>query len=252
VEHLPRRLRPGSGSVDPVAEHRVSQALQVQPDLMLAPGLERELEQRRRRSEALADDEVRHRVAGRLAGAGEAPAAGHVGIGNRRIDGAGVVLRRAVHQRQVLAIEAVRAEQFAPGLVRLARQGDGHAIRAVDGVSFWLERGRVLGIAGESGSGKSTLANLLVGLERPTGGLIRMGGRDLARLRGAELLAFRRQVQMVFQDPFASLNPRFTVRRTVEEPLVIHGVGDRASRLARAPICSRMRPTRICSLPSAP
>jgi peptide/nickel transport system ATP-binding protein len=111
---------------------------------------------------------------------------------------------------------------------------DGHAIRALDGVSFRLERGRVLGVAGESGSGKSTLANLLVGLERPTGGVIRIGDRDLAHLRGADLLAFRRQVQMVFQDPFASLNPRFTVRRTVEEPLVIHGIGDRTSRLVRA------------------
>lgn len=111
---------------------------------------------------------------------------------------------------------------------------DGHAIRALDGVSFRLERGRVLGVAGESGSGKSTLANLLVGLERPTGGVIRIGDRDLAHLRGADLLAFRRQVQMVFQDPFASLNPRFSVRRTVEEPLVIHGIGDRASRRVRA------------------
>ena len=115
----------------------------------------------------------------------------------------------------------------------MPRHDDGDAIRALDGVSFRLERGRVLGVAGESGSGKSTLANLLVGLERPTGGLIRIGDRDLSRLRGADLLAFRRQVQMVFQDPFASLNPRFTVRRTVEEPLVIHGLGDRASRLAR-------------------
>lgn len=116
----------------------------------------------------------------------------------------------------------------------LGRRDDAHAIRAVDGVSFRLERGKVLGMVGESGSGKSTLANLLVGLERPTGGRIRIGDRDLAHLRGPELLAFRRQVQMVFQDPFASLNPRFTVRRTVEEPLVIHGLGDRASRLARA------------------
>ena len=116
----------------------------------------------------------------------------------------------------------------------LTRPRDDHGIRALDGVSFRLERGRVLGVAGESGSGKSTLANLLVGLERPTGGLIRVGDRDVAGLRGRDLLAFRRQVQMVFQDPFASLNPRFTVRRTVEEPLVIHGIGDRVSRLTRA------------------
>lgn len=117
-------------------------------------------------------------------------------------------------------------------LVMSRHDGD-HGIRALDGVSFRLQRGRVLGVAGESGSGKSTLANLLVGLERPTGGLIRIGDRDLSGLRRAELLAFRRHVQMVFQDPFASLNPRFTVRRTVEEPLVIHGLGDRRARLAR-------------------
>jgi oligopeptide/dipeptide ABC transporter ATP-binding protein len=116
----------------------------------------------------------------------------------------------------------------------LGRRDDAHAIRAVDGVSFRLARGKVLGLVGESGSGKSTLANLLVRLERPTGGLIRIGDRDLAHLRGTELLLFRRQVQMVFQDPFASLNPRFTVRRTVEEPLVIHGIGTRGARLARA------------------
>ncbi len=109
--------------------------------------------------------------------------------------------------------------------------GSGTVVRAVDGVSFAVSPGRVLGIAGESGSGKSTLANLLVGLEQPTAGEIRIGGRALGRKPDA---AFRRSVQMVFQDPFGSINPRFTVGRTVEEPLLIHGLGDAAERHRRA------------------
>jgi peptide/nickel transport system ATP-binding protein len=109
--------------------------------------------------------------------------------------------------------------------------GGGTLVRAVDGVSFEVAPGRVLGIAGESGSGKSTLANLLVGLEHPTAGEIRIDGRAVGRKPDA---AFRRAVQMVFQDPFGSINPRFTVGRTVEEPLLIHGLGSVAERHARA------------------
>ena len=109
--------------------------------------------------------------------------------------------------------------------------GAGTEVRAVDGVSFAIAQGRVLGIAGESGSGKSTLANLLVGLEQPTAGAIRIDGRALGRKPDAD---FRRAVQMVFQDPFGSINPRFTVGRTVEEPLLIHRLGSAAERRARA------------------
>ncbi len=96
---------------------------------------------------------------------------------------------------------------------------------ALDSVSFRLERGRVLGLAGESGSGKSTLANILVGLEQPTSGRVSFDGIDLAGLQKSGRREFHRHVQMIFQDPYASLNPRFTVRRTVEEPLIIHGAG---------------------------
>jgi peptide/nickel transport system ATP-binding protein len=112
-----------------------------------------------------------------------------------------------------------------------ARRGDVHAVR---GVSLAVDSGRVLGIVGQSGSGKSTLASLILRTEAPTSGRILWHGRDISGLRGAELRAFRRSVQMVFQDPFASLNPRFSVGRTVEEPLLIHGLGDRAARRARA------------------
>ncbi|WP_342643809.1 oligopeptide/dipeptide ABC transporter ATP-binding protein [Rhodoligotrophos ferricapiens] len=107
-------------------------------------------------------------------------------------------------------------------------------VRAVDGISFTLMPGSVLGIAGESGSGKSTLANLLVGLEQPTSGEIYLRGELASGMSNAARRIFRRHVQMVFQDPFSSLNPRFTIGRTVEEPLVIHGEGDAASRRARA------------------
>ena len=128
--------------------------------------------------------------------------------------------------------QAVEVRGARKDFVRSRRLlGHGTVTRAVDGVSFSIAPGRVLGIAGESGSGKSTLANLLVGLEQPSGGEVRVGGRALGRRPDA---AFRRGVQMVFQDPFGSVNPRFTVGRTVEEPLLIHGVGDAAERRHRA------------------
>ncbi|MFC4060315.1 ABC transporter ATP-binding protein [Planomonospora corallina] len=96
------------------------------------------------------------------------------------------------------------------------------AIRAVDGVSFDLRRGETLGIVGESGCGKSTLARLLMGLERPTSGSVRIGGRDITRASGAELKGIRRNIQMVMQDPYTSLNPRMTVGDIVGEPYEIH------------------------------
>lgn len=95
-------------------------------------------------------------------------------------------------------------------------------VRALDDISFGLERGRVLGLVGESGSGKSTLANVLVGLEAPTSGKMLFQGRDIATFSHPEKRSFHGQVQMVFQDPYASLNPRFTIRQTIEEPLIIH------------------------------
>ncbi|MGP4000934.1 ABC transporter ATP-binding protein [Streptomyces sp. 8N706] len=96
------------------------------------------------------------------------------------------------------------------------------AVRAVDTVSFDLMRGETLGIVGESGCGKSTLAKLLVHLERPTSGRIRFRGEDVSRLSGRALKAVRRNIQMVFQDPYTSLNPRMTVGDIVGEPYEIH------------------------------
>ncbi|MFJ9406029.1 ABC transporter ATP-binding protein [Streptomyces sp. NPDC101393] len=96
------------------------------------------------------------------------------------------------------------------------------AVKAVDGVSFTLHKGETLGIVGESGCGKSTVAKTLVGLERPTAGQIRYRGEDISTLSGRALKAVRRNIQMVFQDPYTSLNPRMTVGDIVGEPYEIH------------------------------
>ncbi|MFJ2112439.1 MULTISPECIES: ABC transporter ATP-binding protein [unclassified Streptomyces] len=96
------------------------------------------------------------------------------------------------------------------------------AVRAVDGVSFDLAPGETLGIVGESGCGKSTVAKMLVNLERPTSGTIRYKGEDITRLSGRAMKAVRRNIQMVFQDPYTSLNPRMTVGDIIGEPYEIH------------------------------
>ncbi|MGH2558975.1 MAG: ABC transporter ATP-binding protein [Thermomicrobiales bacterium] len=106
-------------------------------------------------------------------------------------------------------------------------------VRAVNGVSFDVQRGEILGVAGESGCGKSTTAKLLLKLFEPTSGSIRIDGQELASLKGGELKAFRRRAQLMFQNPYESFSPRFTILRAVSEPLIIHGLGDAAERMER-------------------
>ena len=102
-------------------------------------------------------------------------------------------------------------------------------LQAVAGISLTLAVGETVGLVGESGSGKTTLAKALVGLNRPSAGAVRVGGRVLSALHRADRLWLRRRVQMIFQDPLSSLSPRFTVRRLLAEPIAIHGL-DRRER----------------------
>ena len=103
-------------------------------------------------------------------------------------------------------------------------------MHAVSGVSFGLATGETLGLVGETGSGKSTLARAVLQAPPPKSGSVRLRGTELVGLRGRRLKQARRHVQMVFQDPFGSLDPRWRVSRLVEEPLVAFGVGSRAER----------------------
>jgi peptide/nickel transport system ATP-binding protein len=112
-------------------------------------------------------------------------------------------------------------------------KGDAREFKAVDDVSFAIERGTTMALVGESGSGKSTVAKLLLRLEDVTSGQITIDDVDTAPLKGRKLLALRRKMQPVFQDPYGSLDPLRNIGNTIAEPLIVHKVGDTASRRAR-------------------
>jgi peptide/nickel transport system ATP-binding protein len=141
-----------------------------------------------------------------------------------------------LHQDRSVTAPLLQVEKLAkryrlPRERLLARPPE---VQALAGVSFTLQAGRSLGIVGESGSGKSTLARLVMALETPTAGRVLLEGQDLHRLDAAALRRARAKLQMVFQDPYGSLDPRRTVLQTVAEPLaVLHGAG-RAEQRERA------------------
>ena len=109
----------------------------------------------------------------------------------------------------------------------------GGQLHAVDDVSFTLERGKTLGIVGESGCGKSTTGRAILRLIEPTSGSVYFEGQDISKLNKEEMRKLRKDIQIIFQDPFSSLNPRQTVSQTIEEPLKIHGMKNKAERQAR-------------------
>ncbi len=116
---------------------------------------------------------------------------------------------------------------FPTGQGLLGGFGSNNSFRALDGVDLEINTGETVGIVGESGSGKSTLARSIIRLNTPSGGAIRLDGQDVGALSGQALTAFRRRVQMVFQNPYDSLNPRLTIAEAVAEPIWRHGIADR-------------------------
>jgi oligopeptide transport system ATP-binding protein len=136
---------------------------------------------------------------------------------------------------QILRVEALKTHFDAGRSHRHA------TVRAVDGVSLAIRRGEALGLVGESGSGKSTLARTVIRLEAPTEGRVLFDGVDIANLSSREMRPFRRRVQVVFQDPYASLNPRMRVGDIVGEPLIVHeGVDRRVARRRAAELLERV------------
>jgi oligopeptide/dipeptide ABC transporter ATP-binding protein len=106
-------------------------------------------------------------------------------------------------------------------------------VRAVDGVSLTIAAGKTLGLVGESGCGKSTLGRAILHLEKPTSGQVLLHGRDISSLNRKEMRQIRREMQIIFQDPFASLSPRRTVAQIIREPLDVHRIGTKAERRER-------------------
>ncbi|MFJ2829441.1 dipeptide ABC transporter ATP-binding protein [Streptomyces sp. NPDC087263] len=145
--------------------------------------------------------------------------------------------------RTTVAVPPATAEKEAPlvevrNLVKEFRlphaAGSARTLRAVDDVSFTLHRGRTLALVGESGSGKSTTARLVLRLADPTAGHVLFDGADVTTARGAQARQLRRRAQLIYQNPYASLDPRFSIGEVITEPLRAFKVGDRASRTARA------------------
>ena len=147
-------------------------------------------------------------------------------IGSERVE------RRQEPAKQEVLLEVIDLKKHFPVQSGLFRRETG-AVRAVDGVTFQVMRGETLGLVGESGCGKSTTGQTILQLLEPTAGRVILDGQDLTQLGREELRLARRNMQMIFQDPYASLNPRMTVGGIIGEALEIHGLGDSESRQSR-------------------
>jgi peptide/nickel transport system ATP-binding protein len=157
---------------------------------------------------------------------------GH-GPGPAGLDGppSGVAVAPANETPVILQLRAVRKEYpVTAGAIMQRKVG---AVQAVRGVDLEVHQGETLGVVGESGCGKSTLGRLIVGLEPPTSGSVLVDGTDFTRLKGADLRRRRRDLQLMFQDPFSSLDPRMRVGSIVREPLVVQGIGSQSEQRER-------------------
>ncbi len=130
-------------------------------------------------------------------------------------------IERATQVGETL-LEVTGLEMYFPVTAGFLIQRKIADVKAVDGISFYIKHGETLGLVGESGCGKSTTGRAILQLHRPTAGSVVFEGRELTEVKGKELRAFRRKMQMIFQDPFSSLNPRMSVGAIVGEPMVIH------------------------------
>ena len=140
-------------------------------------------------------------------------------------------MEHAVNESSLKNGEAIITVDHLTREFKLPRKKE--MFKAVDDVSFSVKKGTTLAIVGESGSGKSTVANMVLKLLEPTSGSVTYAGKDIAGFKGKELLDFRRHVQPVFQNPYGSLDPMYSIYRSIVEPLEIHKIGDHASRLQR-------------------
>jgi len=136
--------------------------------------------------------------------------------------------------RPILEVENLKKHfPLKPSLLDSIRGAPTRFVRAVDGISFSIQPQGILALVGESGCGKTTTGKLVMGLYPPTEGKMVLDGVDVTALREDEMKAYRREVQMIYQDPFSSINPRFRIYEVLEEPLVIHNIGDREERMEK-------------------